>query len=168
MFSDAHSSARAGSVLDRRPRVGPPGAGVSARYRVPVDLPTRMALLRHVVADDAWHYDWLIEPAPGGRLITFRVHEPIHEAGGHAFDGERIGEHRRVYLDYEGPLSGDRGSVERVAVGRCRVERDSPDLLDLWADWGRGAARLVGSPRAGGADWSFRTAADERAPADDR
>jgi hypothetical protein len=30
---------------------------------------------------------------------------------------ERLGEHRRDYLQMEGPLSGDRGTVVRVAAG---------------------------------------------------
>lgn len=34
---------------------------------------------------------------------------------------ERIGNHRRHYLDYEGPVSGDRGVVRRVDRGPCRI-----------------------------------------------
>jgi hypothetical protein len=30
--------------------------------------------------------------------------------------------HRRDYLNYEGPVSGNRGTVRRVVSGECRVE----------------------------------------------
>jgi hypothetical protein len=34
-----------------------------------------------------------------------------------AIPARRIGDHRRAYLDYEGPVSGDRGSVTRIEKG---------------------------------------------------
>jgi hypothetical protein len=32
-------------------------------------------------------------------------------------DAERLADHRLTYLDYEGPVSGDRGSVRRLDAG---------------------------------------------------
>jgi hypothetical protein len=40
---------------------------------------------------------------------------------------ERLGEHRRDYLQFEGPLSGDRGSVARMATGTYEKEVEMPD-----------------------------------------
>ncbi|MHC4443890.1 MAG: DNA polymerase ligase N-terminal domain-containing protein [Planctomycetota bacterium] len=37
----------------------------------------------------------------------------------------RLPDHRRAYLDYEGPLSGDRGMVRRVDGGRYTLEERS-------------------------------------------
>jgi hypothetical protein len=37
-----------------------------------------------------------------------------------------LGDHRRDYLELEGPLSGDRGTVVRVAAGTYRSEHESP------------------------------------------
>lgn len=39
----------------------------------------------------------------------------------------RIADHRRDYLDYQGPVSGNRGHVQRVATGDCHVT-DSPAM----------------------------------------
>lgn len=33
----------------------------------------------------------------------------------------RIGDHRRAYLTYEGPVSGNRGTVSRVAQGQYEL-----------------------------------------------
>lgn len=64
------------------------------------------------------HFDLMIESSPGGGLLTWRSSSwPI--------DAEvqliQLGEHRRDYLEYEGPISGDRGFVKRVAGGDCVV-----------------------------------------------
>jgi DNA polymerase Ligase (LigD) len=34
-----------------------------------------------------------------------------------AVEAEELGDHRLAYLDYEGPVSGERGSVRRVDTG---------------------------------------------------
>jgi hypothetical protein len=51
---------------------------------------------------------------------------------------ERLPDHRTLYLDYEGPISRDRGSVRKIARGeyyidqcvenRVRVKLASPEL----------------------------------------
>ena len=48
---------------------------------------------------------------------------------------ESLPNHRRAYLDYEGPISGDRGSVRRVAAGMFELLHESP------TEW---VARLLG------------------------
>src|SRR4051812_25941563 len=42
-----------------------------------------------------------------------------------------LGHHRCAYLDLEGPLSGDRGGVLRVAAGTYRSESESRDCWRL-------------------------------------
>lgn len=88
-------------------------------------------VLRHDTPDGGWHYDWMLDaadaPAPpgpggGGGLVTFRVTDRPDDPRVRAFHGERLPDHRREYLTYEGPVSGGRGSVRREAGGRCRVE----------------------------------------------
>lgn len=126
-----------------------------------MDLPTRMALLRHVLPDGSWHFDWMIEPAPGRGLISFRVSRRIDLEGARGFDADSIGVHRTAYLDYEGPVSRNRGEVWRVAAGRCRVEGESVARLVLLADWGDGARRLAGAPTGAGSAWRFEAVADK-------
>jgi len=87
-------------------------------------------ILEHTTADGA-HHDWLIEDprlpnpqAPDARLWTARVLAPPSQWTQLArFDLEVIAPHRRAYLTYEGPVSGDRGRVRRVAKGWCEVHQ---------------------------------------------
>lgn len=115
----------------------------------------RMALLRHDLAGGEWHYDWLLEPedAPDGAdarvLIAFRLHRRPDAAGLNAGEGlpaERLAEHRRRYLDYEGKISGDRGRVVRLASGTCRVTHATADRVEFTCDWGRGEVRWRAEP----------------------
>lgn len=41
-------------------------------------------------------------------------------------------EHRRLYLDYEGPISGDRGSVRRVDAGTYERRSAAPGVFRVW------------------------------------
>lgn len=94
----------------------------------------RFALLEHV--RDGVHWDFLLErdgvlktwaldgvPAPG----VERIARPLPD-------------HRLIYLDYEGPISGDRGSVRRVDGGGYEAVE--------WGD-GRIRARLRGRQLVG-------------------
>ncbi len=73
------------------------------------------------------HWDLMLER--DGVLRTWSLPEnpwPASEAI--TLSVERLADHRILYLDYEGPLSGDRGDVERVAAGEfewgmCEEER---------------------------------------------
>ena len=71
---------------------------------------------RFAVLDHDWptpHRDLLLQS--GGVLRAWRLpaqfdlHEPI--------PAEAIANHRLLYLDYEGPVGGDRGSVQRWDAG---------------------------------------------------
>ena len=56
-------------------------------------------------------------------------HTPIRAvppAPGLDVAAERLADHRPHYLDYEGPLSGDRGAVTRWDAGHYELESQSP------------------------------------------
>lgn len=59
------------------------------------------------------HWDLLLE-APQG-CWTWRLLDPPETAG--VIRAERIADHRPLYLDYEGPVSGDRGVVMQLDAG---------------------------------------------------
>jgi hypothetical protein len=63
-----------------------------------------------------------------------------------------LADHRREYLDYEGELSGDRGSVTRVAEGTYRAWRESADCIECEID----GAPLAGSCMLGRVNGSDR------------
>jgi hypothetical protein len=73
----------------------------------------RFAVLQH---DHPFlHWDLLLEHPEKGTALTWRLmSEPT--AGGR-IQAQRIGDHRLHYLTWEGPVSGDRGSVQRIAAG---------------------------------------------------
>jgi hypothetical protein len=103
------------------------------------------------------HYDWLIEAptAPPGRgaLVSFRVGLPSAcWAAAGRLTLERVGDHRRAYLRYEGPIGGGRGRVRRVDGGTVQVRSWSSDRAVLALRW-RGFAGVVELRRRGGAIW---------------
>ena len=75
----------------------------------------RFVILAHTV-NGATHCDLMLEVAGQEKLRTYQLSRwPL--AVGESCDCERLDDHRRVYLDYEGEISGGRGFVERVAAG---------------------------------------------------
>jgi len=87
-------------------------------------------LLEHQTPDGLVHWDLLIEVSGQERLATWRLAEnPIGRQD--AVAAERIGDHRHVYLDYEGPLSDDRGQVRRVDRGEAALAMISDDALRI-------------------------------------
>ncbi len=97
----------------------------------------RFAILTH---DQPFiHWDLLLEA--GEVAWTWRL---LDEPGpDRTVRSERIGDHRLLYLDYEGPVSGHRGNVTRWDSGTYRIseERESELLVMLWGQ--RGAWRLA-------------------------
>ena len=80
----------------------------------------RTVQLRHTLPDGTSHIDWMIAPDEAGRepLMSFRIDRRLDTlAGGEQVAARRIADHRPAYLEYEGPVSPDRGSVARIANG---------------------------------------------------
>lgn len=84
----------------------------------------RFVILRHS-GHGPLHYDWMLES--GEALATWRTLEsPENLAIGNTVEAGGLPDHRLAYLDYEGPVSGDRGSVERVAAGSYELIECTP------------------------------------------
>lgn len=130
----------------------------------------RWVLLRHELPDGSWHHDWMFEHpsacdaggaggvgGAAGGLITFKLAPSVSWPPGTRFEAERLADHRREYLQYEGPISGGRGVVRRVASGECRVEVDV-EHVRVWLE-----GRVFVGRAAGGAAtrrWRFRLHAE--------
>ena len=102
------------------------------------------------------HWDLMLEW--GGTLRTWALaEEPIP---GRSIAAEALPEHRLLYLDYEGPISGNRGTVTRWDAGEFELVSESSLSLavTLCGDRLHGLVtleRLSDSSR----DWRFVQAA---------
>ncbi len=109
-------------------------------------------ILRHDTPDGGSHLDWMIL-RESGLLMTFRVaSRPDHPGG--AFEGARLADHRAVYLDFEGEISGGRGRVTRVARGVVAVVESSEARVVIEGEYGGAGMRWIGS-RVEGDRWLF-------------
>lgn len=88
-------------------------------------MPRRFAILKH---DHPFlHWDLLLEEESTAR--TWRLlrkpclTEPIA--------AQPLAPHRLLYLDYEGPVSDERGNVERVLAGTYEADSPGAECLSL-------------------------------------
>ncbi len=95
----------------------------------------RYVILRHETPQGV-HFDFMLEA--GDMLKTWSLGEPPRP--GVEIECQALPDHRLAYLDYEGPVSGGRGSVTRWDHGTYVLERQSE------AEW---AIELAGERLAG-------------------
>ncbi len=62
------------------------------------------------------HFDLMFEVAGNDKLLTFAITELPGQ--GESIDVTMLTDHRAEYLGYEGPVSNNRGDVERFAFGQ--------------------------------------------------
>jgi hypothetical protein len=88
----------------------------------------RFVVLRHELPPNAprgSHYDLMLEQE--GVLRTWACEQL--PAAGEPTAAERLADHRLAYLEFEGPVSGDRGSVTRVAAGTYELLAEDDTLV---------------------------------------
>jgi DNA polymerase Ligase (LigD) len=114
---------------------------------------------RFVLLEHQWngvHWDFMLEV--GENLWTWAIDAPI--VAGKDLPARRLGEHRSLYLDYEGPVSGDRGSVKRVDSGTYRMLIATDDHVCAIVDGsqlvGEVDLRVTGSASGESVLWIFR------------
>ena len=116
---------------------------------------------QHSTRKGGVHYDLMLDLGDGGRLATWRL--PQLPAGeGTDMAAHKLADHRRAYLTYEGPVSGDRGEVQIVAAGMYETECREGDrwILRLVGEVVSGRIELRRDP-AGGADaWRVTVLSD--------
>jgi hypothetical protein len=113
----------------------------------------RYVLLEH--DHPVLHWDLMLESADA--LHTWRLPQPPRTA--EVLPAVRIGEHRLAYLDYEGPLSGNRGRVRRCDAGHFEWLQHDECQIVLRLNGGtlKGLLRL---DRQEGDQWLLRFEAD--------
>jgi len=73
------------------------------------------------------HWDLMFENRDA--LVTFASPALLNENS--EFKVDHLADHRLAYLDYEGPISGGRGAVNRLDQGRFEVESQTSKELIL-------------------------------------
>lgn len=89
------------------------------------DAPLRYVVLHHTGHDQP-HYDLMLEQAEDARLLSVRLPTWPPTDG---MPIEWTPPHRRIYLDYEGPVSHNRGHVRRVASGTYERHATTDDAV---------------------------------------
>ncbi|RPI89883.1 MAG: hypothetical protein EHM42_02275 [Planctomycetaceae bacterium] len=130
----------------------------SPEFRATAEKPTKMP--RFVVLSHDWptrHWDLMLEN--DAVLRTWRLDRAPDLAGPIAI--QRLPDHRRAYLDFEGPVSGNRGNVTRVLSGTYEFRVQASERLDIMlssqlGDWHAlmtGVAAVIDDPATLGTGW---------------
>jgi len=88
-----------------------------------------------------WHWDFLLEN--GDHALCWRLlRQPCCEE---PIAAEQLQPHRLLYLDFEGPVSNDRGTVKRIAGGTYQLVSTALGfVIQLEGmDWARQASLSV-------------------------
>ncbi|NOX58135.1 MAG: hypothetical protein GXP29_04665, partial [Planctomycetes bacterium] len=77
------------------------------------------------------HWDLMIEI--NETLATWQLQQNPLTNKSTPIAAKQIANHRKAYLDYEGPISQGRGKVQRIEQGRCEIIKTKPTrwLLNL-------------------------------------
>jgi hypothetical protein len=86
----------------------------------------RFVVLEHA-APQGTHWDFMLETQEA--LATWALDQPPDSAPQVA--AKALPDHRKAYLDYEGPVSGDRGSVTRWDRGTYQLRRHDLDEIAI-------------------------------------
>jgi hypothetical protein len=112
----------------------------------------RFAILEH-----DWngvHWDFLVEDGPS--LRSWAIDSPIVE--GVDLPARSLPTHRAIYLEYEGEVSGGRGTVRRWDWGPCEVVEWSEERVKLTVRGGQlvGSVEVWRVEEEGRPCWRFR------------
>lgn len=75
------------------------------------------------------HWDLLLEDEVTGACRTWRLMSALDTSG--EIEAEQTFDHRLMYLDYEGPISGDRGTVTGWDRGEFEWRAQWEDLCEV-------------------------------------
>lgn len=99
------------------------------------------------------HWDLMFEEAGALRAWSLAVEPRL----GRSCDARQLTDHRKEYLDYEGPVSGDRGTVTAFDRGEYMLLESTPTLWRAAIQGARLAGLVVFSrEREDEEPWQFR------------
>lgn len=108
----------------------------------------RFVILEH--DHPARHWDFMLEA--GATLRSWRLEQP--PSAGQAVRAEASFAHRLLYLDFEGPLTGNRGAVTRWEAGTFACEKEEEDCLHVRIQ-GKHLRGLACLQHVSGMDWTL-------------
>jgi hypothetical protein len=118
----------------------------------------RFALLRHTLPEGSErlsHWDLLLER--DGVALTWALEVlPAPWQPGAKDDcvvARRLADHRLLYLDFEGPLSNDRGHVARLAWGGCQWLCHSRERMEVQLTCAAWTVHSLLIPTDNGDEW---------------
>lgn len=104
----------------------------------------RYVILRHETPPSFGrppHYDLMLER--DGALQTWAVERLDEVLAGETVTAEKLADHRLAYLEYEGPVSNDRGSVSRWDAGEYEKIREEAQDIAVRLSGGRFQGELM-------------------------
>jgi hypothetical protein len=118
------------------------------------DAALRFVILHHVQSEGE-HWDLMLEH--GAALLTWQLELNPVEHSDVAIPARRIFDHRKDFLTYEGPISRNRGHVERVESGFMEWEKLTDHECVVWLG-GNVMAGTYHLRRRQGEEWVFAVA----------
>jgi len=115
------------------------------------NMPNQFVILHHRVGGSE-HWDLMLEH--GGLLLTWQLFTEPVSASCLPLKAKRIGNHRKAYLDYEGPISDNRGYVQRVDSGVMHLKEFTDRQVSVELEGHRLAGRFI-LTLVSGEDWVF-------------
>jgi len=111
----------------------------------------RFVLLEH--DHPVLHWDFLLEDSALSALRSWRLQ--VFPEAALRLVATPLPPHRLLYLDYEGPVSGGRGCVKRVASGQFEILREDQTGLHISLDGLPGVMEAELSHQENCDEWSF-------------
>jgi len=113
-------------------------------------MPLHYVILHHTGFGDE-HWDLMLES--GDVLHTWQLPQEPTSPADLPMPARRIGDHRKAYLSYEGPVSGGRGQVRRCDAGSLDWLKNDVGRFDFTLLGGR--LRGFFSLTAANDHWNF-------------
>lgn len=104
------------------------------------------------------HWDLFLEQSHTETLRTWRLSRAPD--GGQPQIAHLLPDHRPIYLDYEGPVSGNRGTVQRWDTGTYEPLKNHPDQVELKLQGARLNGRIL-LTKLSDSEWQYRYQSDD-------
>ncbi len=95
-------------------------------------------ILIHNLPDGSSHFDWLVdrpELQSEHRLLAFRCQHRPDSTDHSDFQAIKLPNHRAIYLTYEGQISNNRGTVQRLEAGKVVHLEQTPHSINILINW---------------------------------